>query len=66
MARESGVTDLQWWEERTSFWEDYFDPERFPMISAIYAEGGYDEPLDTFEFGLQRMLDGIEAMLAAR
>jgi AcrR family transcriptional regulator len=66
MARESGVTDIQWWEERTSFWEDYFDPERFPMISAVYAEGGYDEPLDTFEFGLQRMLDGIEAMLAAR
>ena len=29
-------------------------------------EGGYDEPLDSFEFGLQRVLDGIEALLAAR
>ena len=58
--------DLQWWEERASFWEEYFDPERFPMISAVYAEGGYDEQLDHFEFGLQRMLDGIETMLAAR
>ena len=66
MARDSGVSDVQWWEERTSFWEDYFDPERFPMISAVYAEGGYDEPLDTFEFGLQRILDGIETMVAAR
>ena len=66
MARDSGVSDVQWWEERTSFWDEYFDPERFPVISAVYAEGGYTEPLDTFEFGLQRVLDGIEAMLAAR
>jgi hypothetical protein len=66
MTRESGVTDTQWWEERASFWEEYFDPERFPHISAVYAEGGYDEGLDHFEFGLQRVLDGIEAMLAAR
>lgn len=66
MTRESGVTDVQWWEERASFWDEYFDPERFPEISAVYAEGGYDEQLDHFEFGLQRVLDGIEAMLAAR
>ena len=44
VERASGVSDEQWWEERTSFWEEYFDPERFPAISAVYDEGGYDEP----------------------
>ena len=63
VERESGISDVQWWEERSSFWEEYFDPERFPAISAVYAEGGYDEPVDSFEFGLQRILDGIEALL---
>lgn len=62
--RDSGISDTQWWEERASFWEEYFDPERFPAISAVYAEGGYDESLDHFDFGLQRILDGIEARLA--
>ena len=67
MARESGVTrTCSGGRSAPSFWEEYFDPERFPMISAVYAEGGYDEQLDHFEFGLQRVLDGIEAMLAAR
>ena len=67
MARESGVSDDQWWEERASFWDDYFDPDRFPFISIVYAKGGYDEPrVDHFDFGLQRILDGIEAMLANR
>ncbi len=57
---------MQWWEERESFWEEYFDPERFPAISAVYDGGAYENPIDAFEFGLQRVLDGIEALLAAR
>jgi AcrR family transcriptional regulator len=63
MARDSGVTDTEWWEERASFWEDYFDPERFPAISAAWDAGAYENPVDSFEFGLQRILDGIEARL---
>ena len=37
--RESGVSDEQWWGERQEFWEDYFDPERFPAISAVWEAG---------------------------
>lgn len=62
----TGMTDEQWWEQRADFWEAYFDPQRYPAISAVYAEGGYEAPLDPFEFGLARVLDGIEALLAAR
>ena len=41
--RESGVSDEEWWGERQEFWEDYFDPERFPTISAVWDAGGYEE-----------------------
>ena len=63
--RRSAATQ-EWWSERQEFWEEYFDPERFPAISAVWDAGGYEEGLDSFEFGLQRILDGIEALLAGR
>ncbi|ADB54117.1 TetR/AcrR family transcriptional regulator [Conexibacter woesei] len=62
---KTGISDEQWWEERTDFWQQYFDPERYPTISATYAEGGYETRLDSFEFGLGCLLDGLEARLAA-
>ena len=55
--------------------------ERFPVISRIGAEQAFDQVdrapddetpylerdvLDTFEFGLARLLDGIEAFIASR
>jgi len=64
--RESGISDEEWWGERMVFWEEYFDPERFPAISELWEQGGYEDPLDSFEFGLQRVLDGIEALLTGR
>ena len=63
--RESGVSDEQWWGERQEFWEEYFEPERFPAIFIAWEAGAYEAPLDSFEFGLQRILDGIEALLRA-
>lgn len=65
-AEESGVSDEEWWGERDEFWEEYFDVERFPHITLMWELGGYEEPMDSFEFGLQRVLDGIEAMVAGR
>ncbi|WP_205647641.1 TetR/AcrR family transcriptional regulator [Agromyces badenianii] len=55
----------------TSFFEalaELVTPERFPHLSPLFAAGGYvvppgTDPGDTdedFEFGLQRILDGIE------
>jgi AcrR family transcriptional regulator len=60
-ARE--VSDEQYWGERQEFWEDYFEPERFPAITLAWEAGAYEEAVDSFEFGLQRILDGIEARL---
>jgi hypothetical protein len=38
---------------------DYF----VPAISFAWEAGAYESPVDSFEFGLQRILDGIEARL---
>ena len=62
--RRTGVSDEAWWEERSSFWEDFFDPERFPALVYVWEHGGYEQPLDDFEFGLELVLDGIEALIA--
>jgi hypothetical protein len=57
------VSDEEYWGEREEFWEDYFQPERFIAITAAWDAGAYENPVDSFEFGLQRILDGIEARL---
>lgn len=36
---------------------------RFPLITRLWNEGANDELGDDVEFGLQRVLDGIAAMI---
>lgn len=63
---KTGVSDEQWWEQRADFWDEYFSSERFPTITATYTSGAYTAPVDQFEFGLARVLDGIETLLGRR
>jgi AcrR family transcriptional regulator len=63
VVRRTGVSDEQWWSARESFWEEYFDVERYPTIGAMWDAGAFEARADAFEFGLQRVLDGIEAYL---
>lgn len=65
-VRDSGVSDEQWWSERDDFWHRYYDPERYPTLTAIYAAGGFDDAPDEFDFGLQRLLDGLGVLIATR
>lgn len=58
--RRTGVSEQEWWGSRDSLFAHL---DRYPTLSRIYREGGYDEPLDPFEFGLTRVLDGIEALV---
>ena len=66
VVEDTGVSEGQWWSERTEFWDDIFDVERFPTMTAIWESGGFEEPEDDFEFGLTRVLDGIEVLVAER
>jgi AcrR family transcriptional regulator len=60
--QRSGVSEEQWWGARDSLWER-LGP--YPTLGRIWESGGYDQPEDPFEFGLQRVLDGIETLVRA-
>ncbi|GAB3574384.1 TetR/AcrR family transcriptional regulator [Amycolatopsis endophytica] len=69
-ARRSGRSDVQWWESYAPLLEKVFDPDRFPLAARVGASAGeaYQAPSDphAFEFGLARILDGIEALINGR
>jgi AcrR family transcriptional regulator len=75
-ARRTGKSDDEWWAETEPLLDRYFDPERFPAAAEVDAEGGFQPSgdldynlqfaIDNFEFGLQRVLDGVEAFIAER
>lgn len=61
--RRSGVSEEEWWGSRDSLYERL---DRYPTISRLWETGGWDHPEDSFEFGLRRLLDGIEALVQER
>ncbi|MFI6741362.1 TetR/AcrR family transcriptional regulator [Nonomuraea sp. NPDC050451] len=61
--RRSGVSEQDWWGSRDALYERL---DRFPTLSRLWEEGGWDHPEDSFEFGLRRQLDGIEALIRER
>lgn len=69
VAERSGVTDQQWWRARAPLLEQVLDPDRFPLASRVGAAAGAaygaaSDPTRAFEFGLDRLLDGVAALVA--
>jgi AcrR family transcriptional regulator len=68
VERRTGMTDEQWWAAQAPLLEQVLDPERYPIASAVGSaageanQGAYD-PNHAFEFGLQRVLDGIDVFI---
>jgi AcrR family transcriptional regulator len=69
--RDTGVTDEEWWSTFGPLLEKVFDAEKYPLAARVGAVAGdvhqaaYD-PDHGFEFGLARLLDGIEALVNSR
>ncbi|RVX44483.1 TetR family transcriptional regulator [Nonomuraea polychroma] len=61
--RRSGVSEEDWWGARDTL---YNRLDRYPTISYLWSAGGWDAPEDSFDFGLRRLLDGIEALINER
>ncbi|MFD1537681.1 TetR/AcrR family transcriptional regulator [Nonomuraea guangzhouensis] len=61
--RLSGVSEEEWWGARDTL---YARLDRYPTLTHLWEAGGYDEPEDPFEFGLRRVLDGIEVLVQER
>jgi AcrR family transcriptional regulator len=76
--QRTGVSDEEWWAAREPNFEKFFDPGRYPTLVSVATSGAFEQQpgsgvdynlqraLDSFEFGLPRVLDGIEAFVAER
>jgi hypothetical protein len=62
-----GISDEQRWRAVAPLLEAVFEADRYPTAARVGAAAGaaYD-PEHAFEFGRQRVLDGIEALVHAR
>ncbi|ASU83993.1 TetR/AcrR family transcriptional regulator [Nocardiopsis gilva YIM 90087] len=71
IVRRSGMTDEEWWNAQAPLLARVADPTRFPTAARVGAAAGaeygsaYDPDRD-FEFGLRRILDGIEVLVRER
>jgi AcrR family transcriptional regulator len=69
--QSTGITDEQWWYAHAPFLERIMDRRRYPTAARVGTAAGeahnaaYD-PDHAFEFGLQRVLDGIEVLVSSR
>ncbi|MBF8190501.1 TetR/AcrR family transcriptional regulator C-terminal domain-containing protein [Nonomuraea sp. K274] len=61
--RRSGVSEEEWWGARDSLYERL---DRYPALTHLWTAGGWDTPEDSFEFGLRRLLDGIDVLIQQR
>lgn len=71
VQRRTGMSDAQWWELYGPALATVLDPERYPVAVRVGAAAGelhqaaYD-PEHAFEFGLARLLDGVELLITRR
>ena len=68
---ETGITDDQWWQKSGPMLAALVDFRQFPTASRVgeavgNALGTAYDPEHNFEFGLRRILDGIEALVRRR
>jgi AcrR family transcriptional regulator len=66
--RENGISESQWWAELTPVLQRVYDPSLFPLILRIGTEAKAARlaptwSKKTFEFGLERILDGVAVLL---
>ena len=68
-AERSGITDLEWWNINAPVLERVMPPGKYPISGRVGQVAGEEyhavgDPLRSFEFGLDRILDGLEKLLA--
>ncbi|ANS66025.1 tetR family transcriptional regulatory protein [Streptomyces lincolnensis] len=63
--RHTGLTDTEFWEAQAPVLEKVMTSGRYPLLAAL-SEDSFTTEFDHFEFGLQRILDGLEAFVARR
>ncbi|MEW1841515.1 TetR/AcrR family transcriptional regulator [Nonomuraea angiospora] len=67
----TGMTDEQWWAAHAPFLSRITDAARYPTAARVGQAAGEAlnaaySPEHAFEFGLERVLDGVEALINRR
>lgn len=70
-AARTGMTDPEWWQAHAPLLAEHLDTDRFPLAVRVGSAAGAahdaaSDPEHAFEFGLARILDGIEVLVAGR
>jgi AcrR family transcriptional regulator len=64
--RDTGLTSEEWMETQDGALRSMLTPGALATFHRMSADEGFDFDLDSlFQFGLERLLDGLEAFLAA-
>jgi AcrR family transcriptional regulator len=71
IERQTGMSDIEWWERVGPVLGQVVDPAKYPTATRIGAAVGEAHqaaaaPDHDFDFGLRRILDGIEVLVATR
>ena len=65
--RMTGITEDQWWAATEPYVAQVFDSERYPTAARVGPVAGEElgayDPDRSFEFGLDRLLDGIGVLI---
>lgn len=67
-SAEAPGTDAEWWERAGPLLERAVDPERYLLAARVgaaagEAHGSAHDPAHAYEFGLERVLDGLAALI---
>jgi AcrR family transcriptional regulator len=71
VMQRSGMTDEQWWGAAAPLLGTFLTEDAYPVATRVgsaagAAHGAAYNPEHAFEFGLRRVLDGVEALVRAR
>lgn len=71
LVRESGVDDSSWWEEAGPLLERFVTADAYPLASRVgtaagVEQGGAYDPDRAYSFGIERVLDGLGALIERR
>ncbi|MDT0572236.1 TetR/AcrR family transcriptional regulator [Streptomyces sp. DSM 3412] len=61
----TGLTDVEFWQAQAPVLEELMLSGRYPVLAGL-SEDAFGTDFDHFEFGLQRILDGLEVFVTRR
>lgn len=66
--QSTGMDDNAWWNEYGPLLEKVFDADAFPVAAEVGDAAGHEygaasAPVTVFEFGLERLLDGVAVLV---